>query len=151
MGALSKAVKRKVTDCSPEEVVLPHRDSSTRPHPSEAVPSSHYRLVNVSTEDLVLYNPSACPPISLPGSHSGSSSNLSIDSDPRDIEIFQLGRELSRASADMDLQVSRFNHDIHTQSLRHCQDVDFYKSLFYNRAQGQERGRGCGLERGRGA
>ena len=140
MGALSKAVKRKVADCSPEAVILPHRDSSTCPHPSEAVPSSCYRLVNVSTEDLVLYDPSACPPISLPGSHSGSSSNLSIDSDPRDIEIFRLGHELSHASADMDLQVSRFNHDIHTQSLHHRQDVDFYKSLFYNRAQGQERG-----------
>ena len=157
MGALSKAVKRKVADRSPEEVVLPPRDSSTRPHPSEAVPSPRYCSVNVSTEDLVLYNapvgplPSLVPPISLPSSHSGSSSNLSIDSDPRDIEILRLRRELSRASADMDLQVSRFNHDVHTQSLRHRQDVDFYKSLFYNRAQGQERGRGRGLERGRGA
>ena len=88
MGAFSKAVKHKVMDCSPEEVVLPHRDSSSRTHPSEAVPSSRYHLVNILTEDLVLYNPSACPPISLPGSHSGSSSNLSINSDPCDIEIF---------------------------------------------------------------
>lgn len=159
LGALSKAVKRKLVDRSPEEAVPPRRDSSSRgsssrPNLPEAVRSSRYRSVNVSTEDLVLYDPSQGPIPSLPTSSSGSSSNLSIESDYRDIEIFRLERELSRSNSDLHVQTARFNQDMSTQAFRHRQDVEFFQSLLYSRGRGQvrgqARGQGRGLERGRG-
>ena len=108
----------------------------------------------MSTEDLVLYDPSSVPILSLPSSSSGSSTNLSAESDPRDIEIFRLERELSRSNSDMHMQTAQFNQDMNTQTFRHRQDVELFQSLLYQRGRGQvrgqARGRGRELERGRG-
>ena len=154
LGTLSKAVKRKLVDRSPEEVVPPHRSSSSRTHIPEIVQSSRYRLVNVSTEDLVLYDPSSVPIPSLPSSSSGSLTNLSAESDPRDIEIFCLEHELSRSNSDMHMQTARFNQDMNTQTFRHHQDVELFQSLLYQRGRGQvcgqARSQGRELERGCG-
>lgn len=106
IGALSKAVKRKLVDHSPEESIPARHGSSSRTNLPEVIQSSRYCLVNVSTEDLVLYDPSFDPIPSFPTSSSGSSSNLSAKSNPRDVEIFRLERELSHSNSDIHLQTA---------------------------------------------